>query len=291
MKILRIVSLILFLLTVIAFGSYRRIESKSKDTLGPEITYESDGIEVSVNAPVEELLKGVTAIDDRDGNVSDSILIEKISRFTDTGNRTITYAAFDLNNNITKVERELGYNDYTSPRFVLSQPLRFPVGDTDNIVKYMTVQDSLDGDLTDKIKYEGIKYGFGQSEGTYDIEFQVTNSAGDTSYLLTKVEFYYPGYQNQEYLPKIHLSDYIVYIKAGDSMDPKAYLTEVTIGQKRYSFQEGFNPGAVSTISKNEIKVNSNVNVRISGVYDIEYSFTTEDGYTGVTRLLVVVEE
>lgn len=48
-----------------------------------------------------DLLKGVSAIDDVDGDVTESIVIEKLARTSD-GNILVTYAALDSSNNVTK---------------------------------------------------------------------------------------------------------------------------------------------------------------------------------------------
>jgi hypothetical protein len=238
MKILRITVLILFLLSAIIFAGYKGYETNSKDAAGPEITFENNSISAGIKSSTEELKQGVAAYDEKDGDVTNSVLIEEVSRFTSPGRRIITYAAFDSKGNISKEKRELVYTNYTPPRYSLSKPLRFTVGDTGSVLKYMTVQDCIDGDLTNKIRYEENKSVFGQSEGTFNVEFQVTNSAGDTAYLPTEVEFYYLNYRDQDYIPEILLSEYIVYIKVGKSVDAKSYLQGVNLGKEEYSFQE-----------------------------------------------------
>lgn len=289
MKLLRISGLILFLLCTIGFLGFKGIELNSQDILGPEITFEKDSIAVSVKDSNEKLLQDVTAFDEKDGDVTNSLLIENISRFTNTDKRTITYAAFDTSNNISKIERELVLLDYVPPRFSLSKPLRFYVGEEDNIISNMAALDCIDGDITDKIKYNEKTLGLGESEGTYKVEFQVTNSAGDTAYLPTTVEFYYPGYQNIDFIPVIELSEYLIYIKAGESVNFKSYIKDIIVRNVSSNEEEQME---VSNISKEEVEVTSNLNQNIPGVYDIKYSVTSKDGYdVGTTKLLVVVEE
>ena len=52
----------------------------------------------------EELLEGVTATDETDGDVSGSLVVEKVS---EAGNRTVivTYGAKDAANNVAKASR------------------------------------------------------------------------------------------------------------------------------------------------------------------------------------------
>lgn len=291
MKLLRISGLILFLLSVIAYAGYKGYEWNNRDTFGPNITYQGDCISVSVNTPEENLLKDVTASDEKDGDVTNSIMVEEISKFNSAGSRTITYAAFDSNNNISKVERKLTYTDYIRPRFSLSKPLRFIVGDIDSVLSYLTAWDCIDGDLTRKIKYIEQESGFGQAEGIYKVEFQVTNAVGDTVYLPTEVEFYYPSSENESFTPQISLRDYLVYKKVGEYFDVYSDIEKVSIGLTDYVFQDGqSNKGNIKTLSREDISIQSDVNMRIPGVYNIEYSMT-KDGLTGKTRLIVVVEE
>jgi hypothetical protein len=289
MKVLRIAGLVIFMLSLVAFVGFDRYEAYRKDTLEPEITFENDSLTVSVNATEQELLQDVTAFDQKEGDVTASVIIEKISKFTSPGKRTITYAAFDSSNNVAKKDRESVYSDYTAPRYSLSQPLIFNVGE-DDILKYLTVTDCIDGDLSGNIKYDEKSYTFGDYEGTYETKFMVTNSAGDTAYLPVDVEFRYPGYEKSEYIPKLLLKEYLVYCKMGKAFNAWNYIDKVLLGNTTYTILPGVADG-VTTISRSNISVKSNVNIGQAGVYEVNYSMTTEEGYTGNTKLIVVMEE
>lgn len=291
MKLLRITGLIIFLLSALSYTSFRIYEEKTIDATGPEINYQNDNLTLSINSPEEDLLQGITAIDDKDGDVTKSTIIESVSKFTGIGKRTITYAAFDSSNNITKNDRQLIYSDYTPPRFALSSPLSFIIGEED-ILQYMTATDCIDGDLTKKIKYDLVDYDFGSQEGTFQVKFHVTNSAGDTAYLPAEVEFRYPSYEDQDRIPEIILSNYLIYLKTGDYFNAKDYLQGVTVGQVKYSFGENYIGNSKSNvISKNLITLQLDPNMQEPGVHQVNYSMSTEDGYTGTTKLLVVVED
>ena len=60
-------------------------------------------------AETKELLKGVTAMDDRDGDVSDSLLVEKVLPSDDGSTAQVIYAAMDKSNNVTKAYRSVEY--------------------------------------------------------------------------------------------------------------------------------------------------------------------------------------
>lgn len=76
------------------------------DRTAPAISFadEDRKLVYTENMKEEELLEGVSAVDDVDGDVTDSVLIEKISEMAD-GNVIVTYAALDSSNNVAKKTR------------------------------------------------------------------------------------------------------------------------------------------------------------------------------------------
>lgn len=77
-----------------------------EDRIGPEIQFEmpilyKDGISS------EQLLEGVSAVDTRDGDVSDTLRIDQIIEFSDENYVIVTYVAKDNSNNVTKANRQL----------------------------------------------------------------------------------------------------------------------------------------------------------------------------------------
>lgn len=76
------------------------------DRTAPTISFEDNDRKLIYTEGMreEELLEGVSAADNVDGDVSDSLLIEKISE-TANGNVIVTYVALDSSNNVTKRSR------------------------------------------------------------------------------------------------------------------------------------------------------------------------------------------
>ena len=68
----------LCILSIIGCGVYVEKKYADRDTKAPQINFEEDSITKSVKATTKELLQGVNAKDDVDGDVTDSILIENI---------------------------------------------------------------------------------------------------------------------------------------------------------------------------------------------------------------------
>ena len=59
MKKLRILGIVVFVIAAASFGYFKYEQINSKDNQAPEITMDSDTIQVSCKAGEEELLKGI----------------------------------------------------------------------------------------------------------------------------------------------------------------------------------------------------------------------------------------
>ena len=76
-----------------------------KDRKGPEIFFDEDKqIEYTEGMDEALLLEGVTAVDEKDGDVSDSLLVEKVAG-TNGKEVIVTYVARDGANNVGKASR------------------------------------------------------------------------------------------------------------------------------------------------------------------------------------------
>lgn len=269
------------------FGLYLVVQAVSEHDGGPVFSFPEGVLEVSIQDGDEALLEGVTAQDGRDGDVTGSILVEKISGFYGDRRRLVTYAAFDSDDNVTKAAREITYTDYTAPRLELKRSLRYHTGETLNTAELVGAWDCLDGDLSAKVKVKLESAVNTRTAGVYQIQFSVTNSAGDTQTLDTELEVYDAGLNEAA----VNLSAYLLYY-GGEAPDYRSYLESVVAGGVRYTFQEGKNIAGGSdgsTLSRDDIQVRSNVDPDTPGVYPV-YLIYDEDGYQGSAQLLVVVE-
>ena len=152
MKKLRVFSIVLLIVSVIIFIAFQMYAKVVRDNKSPVITCESEELVVSVEATTEELLENVTAKDSHSGDVTDTLVIEEMSAFTEDGTRVITYAAVDESKNVGRCERVLTYTDYEKPKFGMNSSLCFRMGTNINIFDVITAESSLDGDLSEKIK-------------------------------------------------------------------------------------------------------------------------------------------
>lgn len=94
----------------VALGAGTAAVAVSSDRKGPEIEVPS-GADVTYEEGSDTafLLEGVTAVDDRDGDVTSSLVIENIFLSDDHTSASVIYAAKDSHNNVTKVTRRVNY--------------------------------------------------------------------------------------------------------------------------------------------------------------------------------------
>ena len=144
-------SILLFAVSLALFLFCIFVREGGQDQSGPEIQMDQQEIQVSIAADDATLLQGVTATDRKDGDVTDSLVVESISNFIEKGRRKVSIVAFDSDNHVTRAERDIVYTDYTSPTFTLDAPLRFSM-DAESLTEGLHAQDCLDGDITSKIQ-------------------------------------------------------------------------------------------------------------------------------------------
>ena len=267
MKRIKKISFILLGVTtvlMIGFNGYGIITS---DKEPPVITCPDTELSVSVSVTEEELLKDVKAEDNKVGDVTSSVVVEKMSSIDEESTRIITYAAIDEAGNVGRKERTVKYTDYRKPRFNLTEPLRFPLGKIpDNMMTNMHAESVVDGDISEKVKFQFTGDQYLNQEGMVDIEIRVADSAGVSSVLTTQVEIYDAKTENI----KVKLSDYLIYLPIGASFNANDYYAGAD--------QEG------------SLKVESNVNTSTPGTYHVNYTVQGRNS-VGRSSLIVVVEK
>lgn len=296
MKKARVILGILCLITLIGWGMYLYMGYKNQDVEPPVLQAKTDTLTVSITSDESEFLKDVTAKDNRDGDISDRVLIEKIEK--KEGGKVneflVTYIAFDQASNVGYLTREVSYKDYRLPHFSLDVPLRFPENRQFSLLDYFKANDCLEGDISSNITLEdnsGILKDAPRA-GFYEVTVSVANSYGDTAVLPVLVEIYENNYEEQMNRPHIILTKYITYVKRGDMFEAESFLDYVE-GQGRFyvdyagrELEEG-----AQTIGTEAIQIESDVNTEVPGVYSVLYAYTSgKTGVTGNARLIVVVE-
>lgn len=82
----------------------------SKDNVAPEITYNNEKIEYIRGSNYKAVLKGVEAKDNKDGDVTEALIVEGVYPNGDGDTATIVYVARDKSNNIAKSRRVVSYS-------------------------------------------------------------------------------------------------------------------------------------------------------------------------------------
>lgn len=81
----------------------------TEDRKGPEIKINDTELTYVEGSTYEELLEGVKAVDNKDGDVTDSLIVESVFPNEKGSDATVVYAAKDKKNNVTKVMRTVKY--------------------------------------------------------------------------------------------------------------------------------------------------------------------------------------
>lgn len=282
--------LLLIALCLAVFFCYRAVKRLSTDTRAPQINMSPGVHQVSVQDAADVLLQGVTAKDDTDGDVTDSLVVEYIRILDSDGKATVSYAAFDRVGNVAKASRQVQYSDYESPKFSLNSPLLFAQNASLNVLDRIHATDVFDGDITRRIRATSMAEDMAASIGTHEVEVRVTNSMGDTVTLVLPVEVYTAG----AYRAYVSLTDYLIYLPVGATFNSKDYLDSFSIGNETTSLRNGLPQGL-------SLQTTGTVDTKTPGVYSIGYTVTytvldsrapeESQSYSGYSKLIVVVEE
>ena len=270
MRILRGSVLALFIIVFVAFSFVFVREKITTDTTMPVINVEGEIIEVSLQATDEELLKGISAYDEKDGDLTNKIIIESVSRFVEPGVSRVTYAVCDNDNNIASATRKIRYKGYKSPRFSLKESLCYSVYETPNLKKVISVNDSLVGDITADMILTSEDY-TKSVPGVFTINARVTTPKGDTASLDIPLIVE----DRSEAAPEIKLKEYLIYANKGDKIDFEDYLVEAIDREDRDI--------------TDDVIIETKINMKKEGTYLVHYYAEDRNDNKGHAVLVVVV--
>ncbi len=271
MRLLRLVISAAFVIAVLLFGWYwYRAEIKEDKTV-PVIRIEQDMIEVDLDVTHDELLAGVTAYDEKDGDLTYRVIVESISKFTEAGVCKVYYAVCDNDNHVASASRKIRYRGYVPPRFSLNRALCFSQLETIDVSSVIGATDVLDGDITGNIIITSQDYEYGVL-GTYTVKAEVSNSKGD------QISISLPMIVEDRNInaPTIELSEYLIYVPKGTAVDPMGYFV---------SAKDSYDVNVTDTLH-----LENDYNPNQEGIYSFHYYATDQLGRTGHTVLTVVVE-
>lgn len=272
LRILRIAVAALFSVTLVLFAFFYAKTEFVKDHTKPSIKIDKEIIEVPLNVTNKELLKGVTAYDKKDGDLTDKIIVESISKFTETGTCKVTYAVCDADNHVASATRKIKYKKYKHPQYYLTRSLCYSLYERVDIQSAIGAKDVLDGDISNNIVTTSSDFETGKV-GLYSLKAKVANSKGDV------VEVELPMIVEDRSLnsPQIELSKYLIYSKKGKDIDFKKYFKS-----------------AVDSVEKNvsgSLSIHSDFNKNKEGVYTVHYYVKDSLDRQGHSVLTVIVSK
>ena len=281
--------LILIILCLMVFYGYKAYDRARTDTTPPEIHIDPQPVELSINAPKGILLQDVTAEDDISGNVTSSVVLENIRLISRDGKISVGYAAFDSAGNVTKAQREVQYSNYISPRFTLNGPLLYAFEKNFDVLDDIGAKDAIDGDISHHVRTMLTEEEPLTSVGTHMVQFQVTNSLGDTTTEIFPVEIY----ASEDYTATLTLKEYMIYLPVGGIFNAKFYPDTFTFNKETTELGT-FLPEDYT------LEITGEVDTQTPGVYPVSYTLTyaevnertdeIEEEYIGYSKLIVVVE-
>lgn len=173
-----------------------RYFSLNRDITAPVITLPEKN-EIMQDAEFT-IMDGVTAIDDRDGDLTSGIKTSGAFDIHTPGMYTIDYTVSDSSGNEAKATRNITVlekgegkeiKDTTAPVLTVPGDVVIKVGEAFDVRKDVSAMDDVDGDLTDKIQISG-KFDI-RTPGTYVIVYRVSDNAGNTATAERKITVEY----------------------------------------------------------------------------------------------------
>ena len=275
MRTLKTILCIATALSVLAFALAIYYTQFYKDVVPPEIRMDADVITVSAADGDEALLRGVTATDNRDGDITGAVLVDGVSQLTGPNAARVRYIVFDAAENAATASRTVVYSDYEAPRVFILQPLIYNVGDTIALRGRVIARDCLEGNITDRIRISSQDLS-NRAAGVYHLTIWVMNKLGDVSTVTVPVIVR----EDDPAVPVVELKSYLTYLTRGEEFDPKAYFQ---------SYYDSADSRARNYFD--HLEVSGEVDTDTPGTYEVVYSATNSDGLTGQAILTVVVEE
>lgn len=274
MRILRVVAVLLFVITTALYGYFLVTEKLKNDETIPVITLEEEVLEVGIDATNDDLLKGVTAHDEKDGDITNKVIVESLSNFIEPGLCRVTYAVCDSNNHVATATRKVRYVGYESPKFALEEDLCYSIYERLNLKNCITATDCIEGDITDNIVISSEDY-TSAIAGVFTIQATVTNRKGDASTINMNLFVE----DTDLSAPEIELTEYLIYMKpTEDPVDFKKFIV-------------GAEDERGNDLTDKVIVQQNKVDTTKPGTYAVHYRVTDKNDVEGHTVLTVIVGE
>ncbi|WP_327444093.1 immunoglobulin-like domain-containing protein [Clostridium tarantellae] len=257
-----------YILEYIAIDSDGNLVNKTREV--SVRTNENPVINGAINTKIKvgdffNKLKGISAIDKEDGDLTNLIKISGDLNTKKAGIYELTYSVKDNDENESVVKRQIRVRSNEQPIIDGVEDITIKVGEIFNIKQGVTVNDKEDGDLTSAIIIEGSVNT--SKAGEYKVYYSVTDNDNNSTFVTRTIIV------RTDTKPEINgVKD--ITIKLGDVFYGMAGVTATD--------EED---GSLTNL----IKIEGNVNSNVLGEYDLKYSVEDRDGNTTILPRKVTV--
>ena len=276
MRSIKTLVIVLFLIIALAFSVMYCYDKMMVDHVAPRIVCDGAKLEVSVKATDADLCRGLKATDDVDGDITDRIIVRRVSRLVGSNSAVAHYAVFDSASNFCTFTRNVYYTDYCQPTYSLVEPMIFNVNSVVTLQDRLMAHDVIDGDITPRIRVSAANIS-NSVEGEYPMTLQVTNSTGDTSALTLTVQI--RNYTSRH--PKILLEEYLTYVEKDSVVDIEQFRDMIV---KVYENENG------KLCKREDVVIIGEVDTSRLGSYDVKFSYINQENLSYSVVLTVVVQ-
>ncbi|OCA84613.1 hypothetical protein A8L44_09430 [Bacillus sp. FJAT-27986] len=238
---------------------------KVVDNVKPVITGVKD-IQLHVGETIN-ILEGISATDNNDGNLTSKIKIEGSVNFKKAGTYMLTYSVTDQSGNITSISRKITVIDNVNPVLLGVQDIAIPFGEKFDPLAGISASDNSDGDLSSSIRVNG-SVNINKA-GSYALTYSVSDQSGNTV-------------SNNRIVTVV---DNIKPVISGAS--------DITIGlYTEFNLLDGIN---VSDINDGDltsyITTDGSVDTQIEGQYPVTYKVSDAAGNIAVVTRIITVQK
>lgn len=243
----------------------------NRDKTAPEIKVPGDNTLTYVAGQDKKLLlEGITAVDDKDGDVSDTLMVESVKPTADGTQAEVTYTAMDNSHNVTK--KKLMVNYQASGEAAPADSGQAPEGTEEG-------QESGEA-VTEAPAPEGETTGEGTGEG----EAAPADPSADPAAQEQPPQETAGGAEAAEAAiaqlpagsPQFRLNEYEVTLPVGSKFDYSTYIQDITDDKDDRS-----------TLFR-QIQLQNPVDTNTPGTYEVVYYVVDSDGNQSNTAILKV---
>lgn len=235
---------------------------KPLDTEAPKLTVENRRVPIGTKI---DLMQGVSAIDNIDGDITSQVTINKGNLNTDkVGVYSVVYTVKDKAGNVTNKSATIDV--YSNKPVIEGSDLTLAVNEEFKPLTGMRATDVEDGDITSKLKVTATTVDT-KKPGTYKVKYEVTDKDGQTTEFVRKV-IVFSKPSDREGVPLLGfdgggIKDDTLNVAVGDKFDPMKYVTA--------------NDKEDGDLSNNIRVVQNNVDTNKVGKYTVTYEVKDKD--------------